>query len=204
MNNDYTLFQPITLYQFFPKNKRLRLSKQGNELINNNNDTNNPLRSDSFFNNSKNRIASKQNNRTLSTNRTNHNSFNSINQQYINSYQTNNNFYKHKNQNTKNSYNTIIMDNRLLDKQLSLNSYLFSKYIDFNGKIKRILPLDNKNYNSNLPNLYMKKKNKTKEKNNMNVFTTLYSNNNNYDNIYSNNILNSLAQSKKYLIKKKK
>ena len=202
MLNSYSIFQPITLYQFFPKNKRLKLSKQGVEYIKLNNDSKNPLRSDSFFSNSKNRFTSNHNNRTLSTNRTNHNSFNSINQQYINNYQTNNNFFKQINKNHQNSYNTIIMDNRLMDKQINLNSNLFSKYIDFNRKIKNIVPLDYKNFNSNLPNLYVKKQNKTKEKINMKAFTTLYSNNNN--NIYQNNILNSISQSKKIFNQDKK
>ena len=202
MIDSYSIFQPITLYQFFPKNKRLKLNKQGIEYIKLNNESKNPLRSDSFFSNSKNRFTSNHNNRTLSTNRTNHNSFNSINQQYINNYQTNNNFFKQINKNHQNSYNTIIMDNRLMDKQINLNSNLFSKYIDFNRKIKNIVPLDYKNFNSNLPNLYVKKQNKTKEKINMKAFTTLYSNNNN--NIYQNNILNSISQSKKIFNQDKK
>ena len=206
MLNSYSIFQPITLYQFFPKNKRLKLSKQGVEYIKLNNESKNPLRSDSFFNNSKNRFTSNHNNRTLSTNRTNHNSFNSINQQYINNYQTNNNFFKQINKNHQNSYNTIIMDNRLMDKQINLNSNLFSKYIDFNKKIKNIVPLDYKNFNSNLPNLYSKKQNKTKEKINMKAFTTLYSNNNiNHNNdIYQNNIINSISQSKNIFNQEKK
>jgi tRNA A-37 threonylcarbamoyl transferase component Bud32 len=210
MIDSYSIFQPITLYQFFPKNKRLKLNKQGIEYIKLNNEPKNPLRSDSFFNNSKNRFSSNQNNRTLSTNRTNHNSFNSINQQYINNYQTNNNFFKyqnkHFNKNHQNKYNTIIMDNHILDRYISLNSNLLPKYFDFNKKIKNIAPLDYKNFNSNLPNLYVKKQNKTKEKINMKAFTTLYSNNNiNHNNdIYQNNILNSISQSKNIFNQEKK
>ena len=210
MIDSYSIFQPITLYQFFPKNKRLKLNKQGIEYIKLNNESKNPLRSDSFFNNSKNRFSSNQNNRTLSTNRTNHNSFNSINQQYINNYQTNNNFFKyqnrHFNKNHQKTYNTIIMDNRILDRYISLNSNLLPKYFDFNKKIKNIVPLDYKNFNSNLPNLYSKKQNKTKEKINMKAFTTLYSNNNiNHNNdIYQNNIINSISQSKNIFNQEKK
>ena len=195
MFNSHSIVQPITLYQFFPKNKRLKLNKQGIEYIKLNNEPKNPLRSDSFFNNSINRFSSNPNNRT---NRINHNSFNSINQQYINNYQTNNNFFKYHNKqfnkNNQNSFNTIIMDNRLIDKHMSLNSNLFSKYIDFNKKIKNIVPLDYKNFNSNLPNLYVKEQNKTKERINMKAFTTLYINKN-YNN--NNNILNSASKSKK-------
>ena len=73
MLNSLNIVQPITLYQFFPKNKRLRLNKQSVEYNKLNNEPKNPLRSDSFFNNSINRFSSNPNNRT---NRINHNSFN--------------------------------------------------------------------------------------------------------------------------------
>ena len=41
-DSDITKFYPETLYSFFPKNKRLKLSKQGINFISNSNMTNNP------------------------------------------------------------------------------------------------------------------------------------------------------------------
>ena len=49
-DTNFTSFNPDTLYSFFPKNKRLKISKKGLNFISKKNTENNPQKNNNFFN----------------------------------------------------------------------------------------------------------------------------------------------------------
>ncbi len=207
MLNNYNSLNPFTLYSFFPKTQRLRLSKDGINFLTQNN-SNLKTRQDSFSN-IKTKANSNLSNKTITP--ISSKNTKKFNYTFYGKNFRNNNFIE--NSKTKFSHETSI------DKKNSLNSHLFESFINsYENKVKKTLnSLNNLNYKNNLPFIKEKKKrnsnnniNNSSKKNFFNNFHPLYknsfqtnyiynfpnNNNNNNNNLNLNN-KNNLQKTKK-------